>query len=92
MSTARDGGTAFPQPMHLNPGGQPDWPSNGWGLGGMSLRDYFAGQAIPGILAGRFLDALAINFDKDKAGEAIAKLAYEVADHMLAARAEVQKP
>lgn len=80
MTTPRDGGAAFPA----------ERDAKQYDRDGMSLRDYFAGQAIPGILAGRFLDALAINFDKDKAGEAIAKLAYEVADHMLAARAEVQ--
>lgn len=40
-----DGGPAFPQPLHTNMKGDMDWPSNGWGVGGMSLRDWFAAHA-----------------------------------------------
>lgn len=50
---------------------------------GMTLRDYFAGQALPGIMA-RGASLIATD---DFAGEA-ARLAYEVADAMLAERAK----
>ncbi len=41
-----DGGPAFPQPMFVGPNGQLDYPWNGWGMGGLSLRDWLAGQAF----------------------------------------------
>lgn len=45
---------------------------------GMSLRDWFAGHALMGILASATFEYLE---DKNKA-----KLAYELADHMIDAR------
>lgn len=46
MAEINDGGPAFPQPLWSEPlhtgNCAPDYPSNGWGAGGMSLRDYFA--------------------------------------------------
>jgi hypothetical protein len=45
MSEIKDGGPAFPQPLTVQPvTGQFDWPSE-WGVGGMSLRDWFAAHA-----------------------------------------------
>lgn len=43
-----DGGPAFPQPITYHPiTGEPQVPSNGWGLGGVSAREYFAAHAAP---------------------------------------------
>lgn len=70
--TPDDGGPAFPGPDHIS---QPDDIHEG-----MSLRDWFAGMALQGLvnLAGR-----------DPGGES--QLAYRYADAMLAAR-EVEQP
>jgi hypothetical protein len=46
---------------------------------GMTLRDYFAGQALVGLLAGRKPDAMFTNEDATKS-------AYDMADAMLEAR------
>jgi hypothetical protein len=48
---------------------------------GMTLRDYFAGQALAGALADPTCDLAPIE---------LAKIAYREADAMLAARKEVQ--
>ena len=48
---------------------------------GMTLRDYFAGQALVGILAGRFWEVVSIS-DCPEA------CAYRMADAMLAERAK----
>ncbi len=49
-----DGGEAFPQPMFVNPATHMvDWPSNGWGAGGMTLRDYFAAKAMVAMIDAR---------------------------------------
>lgn len=69
---AADGGAAFPVASHGGTFNQ-----------GMTLRDYFAGQALAGISA-HFAGA------KEKMGEtaaqAHARWSYNVADAMLAAR------
>jgi hypothetical protein len=47
---SNDGGPAFPAPMFVREAdGQPMCPQE-FGLGGMTLRDYFAGQALAGIV------------------------------------------
>lgn len=53
MSSVNDGGPAFPQPMIASQKGDGTYtnPSDGWGLGGMSLRDWFAAKALAGLLA-----------------------------------------
>ena len=75
-----DGGPAFPSPMFTRQAdGMPMSPQE-YGLGGMTLRDYFAGQALAGML---------INYTTQKFGvgeQTCAKGAYEFADAMLAAR------
>ena len=74
-----DGGPAFPAPY------------NNDGVG-MSLRDWFAGQALNGSLASqnpKSFWAFAGNPDEtnsDEAKKGIAVLCYEIADAMLKAR------
>jgi hypothetical protein len=67
-TTPIDGGAAFPTEDDLSY------------HHGMSLRDYFAGQALAGIL-GCARDYQGVYSNKARAG-----FAYEVADAMLAAR------
>jgi hypothetical protein len=72
MSTINDGGPAFPR--HALEIKLPDGsvvPKDP----GMTLRDWFAGQALAGLLIGEWLS--------DKG---VATLAYEYADAMLRAR------
>ena len=69
-----DGGPAFPG---LHPSKDCRYQD-----AGMTLRDYFAGQALAGILA-------SANFGSTK--DWIGGKAYEAADAMLAAREEVTK-
>ena len=67
MNTIKDGGAAFPR------SGNDDCTSEF----GMTLRDYFAGQALAGALADPTCDVSPIE---------LAKIAYREADAMLAAR------
>ena len=64
-----DGGPAFPRQQH--PG------EYGYGEKGMSLRDYFAGQALAGLLAPSEGEGKCAYF---------AMMAYKFADAMLAER------
>ena len=50
--------------------------------GGMSLRDYFAGQALAGITASP-------NLDRSKPAPELARNCYSIADAMLDERAKV---
>ena len=79
-----DGGPAFPTPMgpafHVDGEGNRigtwEWDEE-TGDSGMSLRDYFAGQALAGLMA-----------DPNAEGtpEAFARIAYQIADAMIAER------
>jgi hypothetical protein len=71
MSEIKDGGPAFPQYVINNGGAYVD--------GGMTLRDYFAAQALNGICA---------NQDNRVYGNSMefARAAYRLADAMLTAR------
>lgn len=81
-----DGGPAFPRQRVL---AQVD-PSSYWsdtGTPGMSLRDWFAGQALSGCLA----DPGVVPLETDKGSEfydRMAKIAFAFADAMLAERAK----
>lgn len=71
--------------MNTNTGG-PAFPSHG-SMGevahqGMTLRDYFAGQAISGIATCNESDDYPEEWDMD----ALARASYKLADAMLAAR------
>jgi hypothetical protein len=68
-----DGGPALPTADAYHPSGQ-----IAYGRKGMSLRDWFAGQALAGLLAGRFSTG-------DKAPN-WANSSYAIADAMLKAR------
>jgi hypothetical protein len=78
MSTPiNDGGPAFPVPPTYHSNGQVEY-----GTLGMSLRDWFAGQALTGLLA-------------DGKGQHTAEkwaphIAYRIADAMLEARKEAK--
>lgn len=80
MSALNDGGSAFPvPPERVNM----VWDNAHWSYAdrGMTLRDYFAGQALHGIL---------MNYTTEKFGateEMVARYAYRYADAMLAERA-----
>ena len=73
MSDLTDGGPAFPTVKS-------DWDDDGkpfnFSVGGMSLRDYFAGQALAGICARHDYDYR----------QTYAERAYELADAMLRVR------
>ena len=86
MSAAQDGGPAFPQ----NETRCGNTVQDEHGQGGMSLRDWFAGQALAGLCAN---SRIAEKWDNPKPvpGEfanATALAAYQLADAMLAARAK----
>lgn len=60
---------------------------------GMSLRDYFAGQALVACMSSpRWVEGLDISAAKSgsKFGEALAAMAFQYADAMLAERAKEQ--
>lgn len=73
------GGPAFPsQPIFMIPGGGEIATEQG----GMTLRDYFAGKALMGAIEATS-GAPSLGLPR---AEVIAKLAYELADAMLAER------
>lgn len=71
MSTElkNQGGPAFPTPT-------PDLEE------GMTLRDYYAGQALVGLLSGQYSSAGSSTFNLEEVPEE----SYKIADAMLAAR------
>lgn len=75
MSAINDGGPAFPRDTKWNLDGSVSQS----GSKGMSLRDWFAGMALSGILNNS--NAFANMGDKD-----VAENCYRAADAMLAAR------
>ncbi len=83
----KHGGPAFPQ-NNLSPYGMGPIEGNN---GGMSLRDWFAGQALAGICASpNYRDFAAAGDDVRMQTctytQAISRHAYQIADDMLAAR------
>ena len=82
MSTINDGGFAFPMPDVLHVNGMVQH-----GFNGMTLREYYAGQALQGLLAStKTSDAPLDAYGAAAAALAIAKDAYILADTMLKAR------
>jgi hypothetical protein len=74
--------------------GQPMCPQE-FGLGGMTLRDYFAGQALTSVLKGTGDLQTYYDYQCGSKGDnsipsplAIAKYSYELADAMLTASTE----
>ena len=89
MAKTDDGGPAFPNPAFmLNEGLEFPWA--GFGMGGMSLRDWFAAHAMQGMLACQeFLNEVSEVADsKEEAAAMIARYAFKFADAMLAQRKE----
>ena len=86
MSTINDGGAAFPIPSYL------DKPTeNGERLiiiesNGMSLRDYFSAKAMQGLITSENIK----NFLSGELPQNISKMAYFMADAMLAERQKGQ--
>lgn len=78
MTTKTDGGPAFPFGQISETTGQ---PVNGFYDPGMSLRDWFAGLAMQGLLAAQIH-----GFNDRPANGPFASMAYEMADAMLKAR------
>ena len=73
MTTKDDGGPAFPQIV--------DMVDFQFTSGGMTLRDWFAGQALAGFIASGTFSNAGTGFESFIAGHA-----YNVADAMLEAR------
>jgi hypothetical protein len=98
MSKRDNGGPAFPRPVSddRTQGDQPDGNRTIRDQEGMTLRDWFAGQTLPPCTWGvprRWIDRLKAFFGFDHAGteikpETAAKMAYRIADAMLAERAK----
>jgi|WetSurSiteA1Bulk_404760.scaffolds.fasta_scaffold125267_2 hypothetical protein len=76
----KDGGAAFPRPIGNN--GRPDYMDSeiSYAQAGMSLRDWFAGQAIVSMCRD----------DADWDSALVARCAYVLADAMLAERAKAE--
>lgn len=81
MNTINDGGSAFPEIHTDTVGERGDYRQETYSVGGMSLRDYFAAQALSGTLA-RPVTGHSITY-LDRANDA-----YRYADAMLKAREE----
>lgn len=76
MSSKNNGGPAFSRPE----------TEHEYSNEGMSLRDYFAGQALAGILAGGFADT--VPHDDVGGGDQAAAFAYQYADAMILERSK----
>ena len=85
MSKANDGGPAFPVDNAAMDGQGGVW-KHAVGLTGMTLRDWFAGQALPEMMEVTKAEA-AKSAEKDEtSSQWIARMAYVMADAMLAER------
>ena len=84
MNKINDGGPAFP---HLNPNFDGNWDKEPQ-RGGMSLRDWFAGQIAAALATGNagMLGGKFSAYSSGYCNASIADRAYTLADAMLAAR------
>lgn len=84
MNNINDGGAAFPRPYS-----QDEYAAQkgdrAFAQEGMTLRDYFAGQALAGITT-HIQPSIGPRMDTEKLCEACADYSYMIADAMLAAR------
>ena len=71
----KDGGQAFPH----------DYKDGHWPEHGMSLRDWFAGQALAGLYSSS-AKVMQPEMDGIKGIQFVASVAYQIADAMLAER------
>ncbi len=76
-----DGGPAFPTPVEFDPNGQ----LISYGGYGMSLRDWFAGQALAGMMALPAVEGRGC-WHTNSSPNQVAQVAYEYADAMIAVR------
>ncbi len=84
MSEVNQGGPAFPsQPLDAN--GYPDPPSKG-----MSLRDWFAGMAMQGLVASLTPDQRTEVIGGIVGGKYLSRAAFMYADAMIAERIKEQ--
>lgn len=72
--------------MDLSEAGGPAFPFKSYGETGMTLRDYFAAQAMVPIVSGRPWPISGIVPGDEKLAETMATYAYMAADAMLRAR------
>ena len=78
-----DGGPAFPHAQRLWDNDTQSWAVHS--VGGMTLRDYFAGQALAGVLSSGDVEIKTIVSNK-LAAASFTQSCYIIADAMLAAR------
>ena len=83
MTDRDDGGYAFPA-MHSIDGNWNTSPRSEYC--GMSLRDYFAAKALPGVMAFKTELTKAGSTDHDASAAGHARLCYAIADAMLEER------
>lgn len=87
MSKIDNGGPAFPVHGGGLLCGEKDDPRNQILQGGMTLRDWFAGQALQGILGTNY-DWFTSGTETGSRTHEAAAFAYSLADAMIAARGE----
>ena len=81
MNDIKDGGPAFPFTEHNADS------SYYHDHGGMTLRDYFAGQAMQAMLSNfDWMQHAAKQFENVSGDQLVPQMAYEIADGMLKAR------
>ena len=80
-----DGGPAFPGSSRLIEASADQVITQKLTDGGMTLRDYFAGQALANLNLQAHMDKYTSDVQK-RAAESMAGAAYEIADAMLAER------
>lgn len=76
-----DGGPAFPRPS-----GPAQEDINTSAHEGMTLRDWFAGQALAGMAASNYYQNVVRNSNDNTLRGSIARFAYSLADDMIAER------
>lgn len=78
MSVTNDGGPAFPTGERLDRNGSVEQ----YHVSGMSLRDWFSGMALQGLLVGYWESSISVR--------SVAGMANELADAMLSARGQAE--